>query len=209
MEYLLDGLQPIPGEERVLEALGGELISPDERNESLRLLALRLDACVYMRSQLLRDSDTTSMAHSLELRVPLVDDEVARFALSCPSEFIQPGKASSGSPGAVVGSKGLLIEALRDFLPQGIEKRPKEGFSLAFDEWMRGALFDIAMDTTAPQSVSRRGWLNGAAVAEVRREFERKTPGAAYPKLWSLMILELWAQGTLDDRFEGADLSVA
>ena len=72
-------------EERFAAALDG--VSQTWRDESPIGLSCLLDARVYMLDQLLRDSDATSMAHSLELRVPLVDLRIAEFARSCDDRY--------------------------------------------------------------------------------------------------------------------------
>lgn len=163
-------------------------------------LAMRLDSEVYMRSQLLRDSDASSMAHSLELRVPLVDVELAGFARTCRSSFklSRPGAEESVSRRGC--AKHVLIAALRDLLPANIERRPKRGFSMPFESWLQGPLFEIAMDATSDSTVKKRGLFEPKAVARTRDAFKKREAGAGYPKLWSLMILELWSRQVLDGK---------
>ena len=86
----------------------------------------------YMRSTLLRDSDAMSMAHSLELRVPLLDHELAEYCVAAQV---------AGS-----GQKTLLLEAAGELLPDGIADRPKQGFVFPMDRWMRGALRQVVAD---------------------------------------------------------------
>jgi asparagine synthase (glutamine-hydrolysing) len=92
--------------------------------------AATLETTLYMRNQLLRDTDWASMAHSLEVRVPLVDGRL----LSNIAPF-----AGSGS---VVSGKRLLATAPRRPLPAGILGRPKTGFTTPIDGWMRTRLRD-------------------------------------------------------------------
>ncbi len=156
-----------------------------------------LDVDVYMRDQLLRDSDATSMAHSLELRVPFVDIEIGQFARSCADEH----KLRVGANDAVYansGAKRVLIEALRDVLPPEVASRPKRGFALPHVGWMQGPARRLVEEMCAPETVQKRGLLDPAAVAQLRDDVSRREPGALYPKLWSLTILELWARGVLD-----------
>src|SRR5262249_14901708 len=102
--------------------------SDDWRKETMVGLSCLLDTRVYMMQQLLRDSDASSMAHSLELRVPFVDLELAAFSRTCADEFKLrcDGGANSSYDGS--GSKRVLIHALRDVLPPAISDRPKKGF---------------------------------------------------------------------------------
>jgi asparagine synthase (glutamine-hydrolysing) len=88
-----------------------------------------LEASTYMVSTLMRDSDQMGMAHSLEIRVPFVDREVAEAALQFP-----------GAMHATHGPKSLLRLAMRDKLRPSWVNRPKEGFTIPFDRWLKGDL---------------------------------------------------------------------
>lgn len=82
----------------------------------------------YMRSTLLRDSDCMSMAHSLELRVPLLDHLLVEYCLNHNV--------------AAPGTKRALLAAAADLLPSGTGLRKKQGFVLPMETWMRGPLRD-------------------------------------------------------------------
>jgi asparagine synthase (glutamine-hydrolysing) len=137
----------------------------------------------YMRNTLLRDSDVFSMAHGLELRVPLVDVDVARVAHQAAAT-LDPAR------GAI---KPMLIEAVRDLLSPEMLNRPKKGFTLPFETWMRNELFK-EVDSE----------LNGAGAAQVRlaqREvsavwtaFRNRQPGMNWSRPWSLYTLMRWAR---------------
>src|SRR5712692_9249918 len=103
------------------------------RRESAVGVSCRLDVGAYMGCQLLRDCDAVSMAHSLELRVPLVDIRVAEFARSCADEFKLRAGGGDGPQYGPRGSKRVLIRALRDVMPAGIARWPKKGFALPHD----------------------------------------------------------------------------
>jgi asparagine synthase (glutamine-hydrolysing) len=83
-----------------------------------------LETTYYMRSQLLRDADWAGMAHSVEIRVPLVDIELTRR--------LAPLRASRFSP-----RKPGMLHCLRDPLPAEILNRPKSGFNIPVREWMQ------------------------------------------------------------------------
>lgn len=91
------------------------------------------EASLYMGNTLLRDSDTNSMAHSLELRVPFLGRRIFDFVSSLPGSI----RAPQGSP-----PKHLLRRALADRLPRSVFDRPKKGFGLPLDDWMFGPLRD-------------------------------------------------------------------
>jgi asparagine synthase (glutamine-hydrolysing) len=138
------------------------------------------------------------MAHSLELRVPLVDVELAAFSRSCADDYkLRPdGGAATHYQGS--GAKRVLIHALRDVLPASISQRRKRGFSMPYAHWMRHDLRDLVEDTCSPESLRRRGLIDPEAVAYVRNDAARNIPGSFYPKLWTLMVFELWCRAVLD-----------
>ena len=89
-----------------------------------------LEERCYMLNTLLRDSDFMSMAHGLEVRVPLIDHVLAKRMLSMPGSM----KLDSQTP------KPLLVRALGGTLPRQIVHRPKRGFTLPFEHWLRQEL---------------------------------------------------------------------
>ena len=86
-----------------------------------------LEARCYMLNTLLRDSDVMSMAHGLELRVPLIDHQLADKVMALPGAW----KLDSNVP------KPLLVGALKGALPNEIVHRKKQGFTLPFERWLR------------------------------------------------------------------------
>jgi asparagine synthase (glutamine-hydrolysing) len=167
------------------------------RRESHVGLSCLLDVDVYMRSQLLRDSDAASMASSLELRVPLVDLRVAEFTRSCADQFkLYPGGGGSSEYGQS-GAKRVLIEALRDILPPDIANRPKRGFSLPQQHWMETDLKPLVEDTCSRRAIASRGLLDpDLAVMLAKDNSVRRW--AAGPLAWSFVILELWCRAVMD-----------
>ena len=130
---------------------------------------------VYMRQMLLRDSDQMSMAVSLELRVPFLDLDLVEYALGLPSRE----KTRYRIP------KGLLVEACRDLLPESVYNRPKMGFSLPMDLWMRGPLRAFAAAGLA--EVERLKLLAPGAVGLIQQRFEQRD--IHWTRIWSLVVL--------------------
>src|SRR4029078_8662052 len=143
-------------EDRRIEAILNHERS-DWRQETAGGLSCLLDTRIYMTPQLLRASDASSMAHSLELRVPLVDQELVAFSRSCDDAYKLRPDGGASSEYLDSGSKRVLIHALRDLLPPTIANRPKKGFSLPFEHWMRGSLAPLVEDTCSHETVVRRG----------------------------------------------------
>ena len=107
----------------VIEHIGARLV-PDPGNDFVRVATL--EASLYMRNQLLRDTDWTSMAHSLEVRVPLVD---AVLLQSCGAKL---GFAQDG-----LRSKRSLAQAPAHPLPAEVTGRLKTGFTTPIDRWLK------------------------------------------------------------------------
>lgn len=150
----------------------------------------------YTQNQLLRDIDAVSMAHSLEVRVPLLDKEVVDFALSLPAHTKLHGGASADSAYAKSGSKRILIDATRDLLPPDIDKQQKRGFGMPYGPWLSGPLRDILEDTLSRQSINARGLFDLNMVERTRLDFHKGKGSWALP--WLLMMTELWCRSVLD-----------
>lgn len=157
----------------------------------------------YTNNQLLRDIDAVSMSHSLEIRVPYLDPVIADIAMSLPdqvklgslSDFSNFGEAVAGSYRAT-GSKRILLDIGKKFLPADFDLTPKRGFGMPFGDWLRGPLRDVLEDTLSVDAVRPRGLLDPAAVTAVKNDFQ-KNSGPWY-KPWLLMMLELWSREVLD-----------
>jgi len=93
----------------------------------------RAELGLYMGNTLLRDADTNSMAHSLEIRVPFLGRKVVERMAALPGKTRRPRGSLP---------KHLLQKAVADLLPPGVFTRPKTGFSLPFGDWMFGPLRD-------------------------------------------------------------------
>jgi asparagine synthase (glutamine-hydrolysing) len=137
----------------------------------------------YMANMLLRDTDQMSMAHSLEVRVPFVDKEIVNYVLSLKGEWkIDPQRP-----------KPLLLDALGDLLPEEIWRRPKMGFALPFQQWMRSSLqkeIDAAL-----QGNSRLRQLGiGDYGFAVWQNFKKDSQKERWARPWSLYVLSRWCQ---------------
>ena len=111
-------------------------VTPDPGNPFARVAAL--ESSLYLRNQLLRDMDWASMAHSLEVRVPLVDAHLLRK--------VAPALVHRRERG-----KGLLARAARPPLPSEVLKRRKTGFTLPIREW-------LSRDGTGRVESGKRSW---------------------------------------------------
>jgi asparagine synthase (glutamine-hydrolysing) len=142
-----------------------------------------LEARCYMLNTLLRDSDFMSMAHGLEVRVPLIDHRLARRVLDLPGSW----KLNSGTP------KPLLVKALGGQLPERIVHRPKRGFTLPFEHWLRDALRPEIENAFAKIEDGPLGeTISAAAVRDVWEDFlQGKT---SWSRPWALYVLLRWCE---------------
>lgn len=142
-----------------------------------------LEARCYMLNTLLRDSDVMSMAHGLEVRVPLLDHILAAQLMAMPGT----AKLSSDRP------KPVLVDALQGALPEKIVHRPKRGFTLPFEHWIRQSLRpQIQEALTKPLDDGLGGLLSFAALRQTWNDFDHGATSWSRP--WSLFVLRNWCE---------------
>jgi asparagine synthase (glutamine-hydrolysing) len=137
---------------------------------------------LFLGERLLRDNDVASMASSLEQRVPLVDQVLFESVDRLPDQArYQP-----------LGRKAILRRIGLRGLDPALFERPKSGFVLPFDRWIRRGL-KHAMDQMLrdPQAIALAG-LNPAAVERLWRAFLDKAPGMYWSRVWSVYIFIRW-----------------
>ena len=146
-----------------------------------------VDLGIYLVDDLLVKTDRSSMAHSLELRVPFLDQRVAEFALGLPDSEKVRG----------FSKKRLLRRALAPLVPKEILRGPKQGFSIPLAGWLRGPLKPFCREVLSPATLSAQGCFDPAAVTPL---IERHCSGREdlSRQLWGLMAFTLWF-----DRYAG------
>ena len=141
-----------------------------------------LEQRCFLGERLLRDSDAASMAVALELRVPLVDRELTR-CVDGLGDNVRFGE---------IGRKQALRDAGLVGLDPALFDRPKQGFQLPFDRWIRqnlGAVMDATMrDTALAESIG----LDGAAVVRLWDAFHDGAPGIFWSRVWAVYVLLRW-----------------
>jgi asparagine synthase (glutamine-hydrolysing) len=147
-----------------------------------------LESRCYMLNTLLRDSDFMSMAHGLEVRVPLIDHQLASCVLALPGLW----KLNSGTP------KPLLVKALGGQLPDQIVHRRKRGFTLPFEYWLRDALRPVVEESLRRIGEGALGNLiSERATQVVWQDFlEGRT---SWSRPWSLYVLQNWCEQHLSN----------
>jgi asparagine synthase (glutamine-hydrolysing) len=147
----------------------------------------RLELQGYMSNTLLRDTDSMSMAHSLEVRVPFVDVDVVGYALAIPGSWKLNGKPQHIP-------KPLLADALDDLLPREFVSRRKMGFTLPFEKWMRSRLHDEISSVLSDHQPLKASGLNADAVQNVWNRFLKSPSSIGWSRPWSLYVLAKWCE---------------
>jgi len=140
-----------------------------------------LDLETYLPGDLLPKSDIASMAHSLELRSPLLDRRVVELGLSLPDSLKQEGRTG----------KVALRRAFAPELPPEVAARGKSGFGLPLAEWFRGDLQPLARDLLLDERARARGWFRPEAVERLLADHAAGRADNGH-RLWTLTMLELW-----------------
>jgi len=142
-----------------------------------------LESELFLGDRLLRDMDSVSMAHSIEVRVPLVDTVLSDglAGLSDEDRYLP------------IGQKKLLRRQSRAVLPDSFFSRPKRGFEFPMDSWMRGPLRKLIEARLLDAEQCASLGLRASEVAKIWRSFLGR-PGAIYwTRPWALFSLLQWA----------------
>jgi asparagine synthase (glutamine-hydrolysing) len=143
-----------------------------------------LETRCYMLNTLLRDADFMSMSQGLEVRVPLIDHQLAKTVLALPGAW----KLNGSTP------KRLLVEALANSLPDDIVHRPKRGFTLPFERWMRGDL-RAEIEPVLVKKISQSPLAELLEPSQVRLVWYDFLRGAtSWTRPWSLYVLHRWCE---------------
>jgi asparagine synthase (glutamine-hydrolysing) len=145
------------------------------------------DLMTWLPDTYLEKVDKSTMAASLEARVPFLDHTLVEWAMSLPPRLKLRGRTT----------KWLLRQAFADMLPPATLRKPKHGFAVPTDPWFRGPLRQWTADILFDERTTRRGLFNPAAV---RRVYDDHISGrqVADTLLWLLLNLELWQRVYLD-----------
>jgi asparagine synthase (glutamine-hydrolysing) len=141
----------------------------------------RLDVATYLPGDLLLKADVASMAHSLELRSPLLDHEVLALGVSLPDQLKLRG----------LRGKEALRRAYADALPGEIATRAKTGFGVPISRWFRGELRGLARELLLDERMRARGQLRPETVQRLLDDHAAGRADHGH-RIWCLVMLELW-----------------
>jgi len=155
----------------------------DPRWGTLVERAMATDIRTYLVDDILQKVDRASMACSLEARVPLLDHRVVEFAARLPLGFKVRGNTT----------KYLLRRLLHEMVPPALVERPKMGFGVPLNRWLRGELRPLVDEYLDPARVAREGFLRPQGVARVVREHMTGKRDHQY-RLFALLVFALWRE---------------
>jgi asparagine synthase (glutamine-hydrolysing) len=134
----------------------------------------------YTREVLLKDMDQMGMAFGVELREPLLDLQLLESVLSIADKRKLKGHTN----------KPLLVNALGDFMPMSLIKRPKKGFTLDWDNWLRNDLKPMLDE--AVKALSKTNLFKRKALEALQQKYQAKHPSVNWLQVWSLVVLHQW-----------------
>ena len=156
---------------------------------------LYLEAKHFLADHNLNYTDKTSMAVGVEVRVPLIDLELVKFATQIPPHLKQKGRIG----------KAIFKKAMEPYLPKDVIYRPKSGFGVPLRRWLRCELREMVDDVLSPDSLMRRGLFDHVAVQRLMESDRTGQIDGGYT-IFALICIELWCRLFVDGKVP-ADLS--
>lgn len=158
---------------------------PNEHDPMQRMLYL--EAKHFLADHNLNYTDRAGMAAGVEVRVPLLDLDLVRFATRVPSAYKQRGREG----------KAVFKRAMEPFLPRDVIYRPKSGFGAPVRRWLRHELKGMVDDTLHESSVKRRGIFDPRAIQRLVQQDRSGAVDGGYT-IFALMCMELWFRRFVD-----------
>ena len=142
---------------------------------------LDTDIAHYLPDCLLTKVDVATMAHGLEARAPLLDQELLRFAMSLPDAWLADGHTG----------KKILRTVLRRYLPSELFERPKQGFDTPIDSWFRDSMRAPIEALASSDRLLATGWFAPRGIRLMIREHQDGLRDHSQ-RLFNLLVLDEW-----------------
>ena len=157
-----------------------------ERISDFKHQMMYMDTLSCLPDDILTKVDRASMGVSLEARVPLLDHRVVEYAWQIPMGI----KFQEGA------NKRLLRKILYKYVPRNLVERPKMGFSIPIDEWLRGPMRDWAENLLSEERLLREGFLNPVPI---RQKWKEHLSGKRnwQHSLWSVLMFQGWLENEM------------
>lgn len=155
--------------------------------------AMLLDQDTYLSDDILCKVDRASMKYSLEARCPILDHRVVEYSYSIPHKY----KYFHGE------KKHILKDIAYDYIPKDLLDRPKKGFAVPIDQWLRGPLRERLSDYSNQSYLRKQGIFESAFVSQYVQEYLKKgdeIPGRGLEHsriIWSFFVFQMWEEWVL------------
>ncbi len=151
---------------------------PDLNNHQIMMA---LDQITYLPNDILVKVDRTSMASSIEARVPFLDHRLIEYSWRIPYSL----KYRYGK------TKWILRKILKNYVPENLTERPKMGFGIPLNDWLRGSLRDWAENLLNEKKLSEEGYFNTKLIRDKWEDY-LSNKNKSYHDLWNVLMFQAW-----------------
>lgn len=168
------------------------------QEKRLDITRMLLDVDTYLPEDILTKVDRATMRYALECRCPILDPEVVEYSFRISPNF----KVDHGT------TKKILRDIVYEYIPRTIMERPKAGFAVPIDRWMRSALKDKIMDWSSKDYLDRQGIFDPDATQNFINTYIKegdgtKWSGRNYSRIaWAYYIFQQWYERYMEKGYQ-------